>query len=58
MESGLKMTYLADKLGITIATLSRKVNRKSEFTGKEIQSITSILGLTKTQRDEIFFSNS
>lgn len=56
-DSGLKMTYIADKLGISLNTLSRKTNRKTEFTGREIQTISAMLNLTPAQRDQIFFSN-
>ena len=56
-KSGLKMTFIADKLGISLNTLSRKTNRKAEFTAREIMNISAMLNLTTEERDQIFFSN-
>jgi len=55
-NSGLKMKYLAEQIGITLNTFSRKVNGKAEFNGSEIVKLSALLGFTAEQRDSIFFN--
>ena len=55
-ESGLKMSFIAEKMGLSRSGLYNKVNGSSEFTQKEIVEICSILQITsKTDRNNIFF---
>lgn len=53
-ESGLKNGYIAEKLGLSVMSLHRKVNGVTEFKASEIVSLSDILRLTKAERDQIF----
>lgn len=53
---GMKTEELADKLGINVLTLYRKLNGESEFTRSEMQNIKSVLKLNKGEMDNIFFA--
>lgn len=55
-ESGLKVTSIAEWLGISREALYKKMNGVNEFKASEIRKLTSILLLTAHERDEIFFS--
>lgn len=55
-ESGLKKTYLAEKLGISIQTLRNKILGKSDFTMKEIDILCTELGITKLSDKEKIFN--
>lgn len=55
---GYTLEKLADALGVTIATLSYKVNNLRQFKTTEIQAIKNILNLTIEERDEIFFAEN
>lgn len=48
---------LAEALGITIATLSYKINNLRQFKTTEVQAIKEILNLTPEERDLIFFAD-
>lgn len=56
-ESGMTMVAIARKTGIKRETLYNRLNYNGEFTVSEIQAMTSVLGLTKKERDSIFFGN-
>lgn len=53
---GLISKVVADKLGITPAALSRKVNNQSDFKLSEIQKLVEILELTPEETMLIFFT--
>ena len=53
-ERGLKYGYVAEKMGISMASLKRKMEGVTDFKASEIVSMTSILGLSREQRDHIF----
>lgn len=55
---GYTMEKLANELGITLATLSYKVNNIRQFQIREIQAIKRILELSVEERDEIFFAEN
>ena len=56
-ENGIKITFIATKLGITRQCLSRKITNKSEFTTSEIVALCETLGITSLkERDAIFFA--
>ena len=57
MTLGLTTSDVAQSLGVTISTLSRKINGKSEFTRSEIQAIRNLLKLSPNEVDEIFFAS-
>jgi transcriptional regulator with XRE-family HTH domain len=54
--SGLKMQYVAEKLGISRASLWKKMSGRVEFKVSEIAEISKVLNLTSDERDYIFFS--
>ena len=53
-ESGLKRGHIADAIGVSRASLARKMTGKTEFTASEIVGLTSVLQLTRSARDQIF----
>ena len=55
-ESGLKIKYIAEKMGITYQGLLNKIDNKTEFTASEIVSLCKILNLSNRERDAIFFA--
>jgi transcriptional regulator with XRE-family HTH domain len=56
-NSGLKISYIAEKCGMSRPTFNAKRNNESEFTAKEIKTLCDILGITSlTQREKIFFN--
>lgn len=54
--NGLMLSFVCEKLGITYATLRRKINNKNEFTASEISTLTELLHLTDEERNRIFFA--
>lgn len=58
-DSGLKMTYIAQQMGISRAVLWRKINNLSSFDQYEIERICRIVGI-KTSEDMIavFFAQN
>lgn len=54
-ESGLPITKIARRLGVTREGFYKKKNGETEFKASEIAKLTKILGLTKARRDKIFF---
>jgi transcriptional regulator with XRE-family HTH domain len=57
IEKGFTLTQIAAKIGISEATLSRKVTGISDFTRKEIYAIVHILTLERDDVDRIFFAD-
>lgn len=55
-ESGLKRSFIAQKLDLSRQGFSRKTSGHSEFTGGEIQELSKILSLSQMKRDRIFFA--
>lgn len=49
---------LAEALGVTIATLSYKINNLRQFKITEVQAIKELLDLTPEERDAIFFADN
>lgn len=54
-QSGLKLKYLAEALGITPQGLHKKLSNNSEFKASEIAALAELLGLSMRERDLIFF---
>lgn len=44
-ESGLKLQFIADKIGITRPSLTNKITNTSEFKASEIQALCDLLGI-------------
>lgn len=57
-DSGITMTAIARKMGISRESLYNKVDKKTEFSVSEINKLTGILGLNPSDRDCIFFGDS
>lgn len=57
-ERGLKIRFLADKLGITYASLNGKVHGRFEFKASEIATLSRILALTHEEVFAIFFTQT
>lgn len=56
-ESGYKLRFIAEKLGVTYQALLNKTNGFSEFKNSEINALCVLLRLSNDKRDEIFFAN-
>jgi len=52
-KSGLKMSFIADKLGITIQSLGNKRNNVSSFKASEVYLLCDLLNITD-DKDKIF----
>lgn len=56
-ESGLRLDYIYESLGISRVSLYNKLSGKTEFTLKEARKLCEILNITSLrERDSIFFS--
>lgn len=55
-KSGLPMTFIANKLGISREGLYKKMNNESEFKASEIRKMQKILHISNAERDKIFLS--
>lgn len=55
-DSGITITAIANKLGITREGFYKKLNNETEFKASEISAMKKILNLTNRKRDEIFFA--
>jgi len=56
-DSGVTITALAKKVGISRESLYNKIERKTEFTVSEIRSVSDALHLSNEDRDAIFFND-
>lgn len=54
--SGLKTQSVAEKLGISRASLWKKLSGRVEFKVSEIAGLSKVLDLTNEERDYIFFN--
>ncbi len=54
MENGLTCEQLAQRIGMNSASLSRKMNKRTEFSIGEMQQITQELHLTNEEAVRIF----
>lgn len=55
-KSGMTVTFIARKMGITREGFYKKLNNETEFKASEIVALQSILRLSNKRRDEIFFA--
>ncbi len=55
-DSGISVTLIARKLGISREGLYLKINGETEFKASEIAKITRVLHLSPKKRDSIFFA--
>lgn len=56
-DSGITITMISSRIGISRESLYNKIERRTEFTVSEIVKLTEVLGLSTEKRDEIFFNN-
>lgn len=56
IDSGLKITYIANRLGITREGFYNKLKNETEFKASEIVVMQKILNLSNSKRDKIFFA--
>lgn len=54
-ESGLKLTWVAEKCGRTYQGFMNKVENKTDFTASEIQTLKELLNLKPKEVEKIFF---
>ena len=58
-ESGLKKSFIASKLGLTVYGLQKKVENRSQFKAEEIKILCEILRITSLrERERIFFAGN
>ncbi len=55
-ESGISISFIAKKMGISREGLYKKVNNETEFKASEIALLKNILHLSNIERDNIFFA--
>jgi len=56
-KSGYKISFIAEKLGLTPQGLYLKLNNTNEFKATEIQILCKLLGITDPEEmKEIFFA--
>lgn len=56
-RSGLKLEFIAEKLGITRFSLSKKIENVTEFKTSEVQKMCDVLQITDPQdKEAIFFA--
>lgn len=55
-SKGLKMKFVAEKMGITRYSLQKKIDNLSEFKVSEIMALSSEFDMTPKERDSIFFN--
>lgn len=56
-DSGLKYSFIAEKVGLTYQGLKNKIENKSLFNVEEVEKLCNILDITDiSQKEEIFFA--
>lgn len=55
-DSGLKLQYIAEKMGISRSSLNNKICNRTEFRIGEVESLCAILGISSiAERHKVFF---
>ena len=57
-ESGYKLRYIAEQIGITYAGFLKKINNETEFKASEIKAICDLIGIDAEDREKIFFAEN
>lgn len=58
-DSGLKLSFIAEKLGITRQALHRKIKGLVQFTGPEIKTLCELLNLQEWAKIKpVFFADN
>lgn len=57
-KSGYKLTYIAERVGLTYQGLKNKIDGKNEFTTSEVKAMCDVLAINSLkERERIFFAN-
>ena len=56
VNSGISITFLADKCNISREYFYKKLNGEAEFKQSEIVAIQDVLHLSQSERNSIFFA--
>lgn len=56
-DSGISITFIAEKLGISRGSLYNKLNNDTEFVLSEVRALKDILRLSDKDMEKIFFTN-
>lgn len=56
--SGYKLTFIAQKCGLTYQGFLNKLNNESEFRSGEIMAIRELLNIPCDEADDIFFAKN
>ena len=56
-KSGYKLRFIAKKIGMSYQSLLNKMSNKSDFRATEIQALCSLLNISVSERDLIFFKS-
>ena len=56
-RSGISVSFIARKMGLSREGLYNKLNNQTEFKASEIVALSEILNLPRDKRDEIFFAS-
>lgn len=54
-ESGLKIAFICDKLGITPQGFYKRLDSKSDWSFTQVMTLKSLLSLSEKDLDDIFF---
>jgi len=57
-QSGLKLTYVAERLGISYQGLKKKLDGDTEFKASEIAVLKDVLQLSDAEVQDIFFTDN
>lgn len=57
-QSGLKLTYVAERLGISYQGLKKKLDGDTEFKASEIAILKDMLQLSDVEVQDIFFTDN
>ena len=56
VEKGFTVTRLAETIGLSRQSLGKKLNGLREFSVSEILSLCEVLGITRSEIDDYFFT--
>lgn len=56
-KSGLKLSYIANQMGISRNGLYKKIRNQTPFDQYEIDSLCNILNISLEEKENIFFAN-
>ena len=56
-SKGLKMKFVAERMGITRYSLQKKIDNLSEFKVSEILTLSTEFDMSPTEREKIFFNS-